>query len=84
MYCILFRVGLIIFIKNLLSPLLLTLILGLVLFFVALLTVQFNDIVSLFIKGCVALLIAFIYIQFTGEYDIIQKMRELRCMFLKR
>lgn len=84
MYSILFRVRLIVFIKNLLSPLLLTLILGAVLFFVALLTVQFDNIIALFIKGCVALIIAFIYIQFTGEYDIIRQMREMRSRFFKR
>ncbi len=84
MYCKLFRIGLKIFIKNLLSPLLLTAILAGILFFITLSTTQLDNFSSLFIKGSMACIISVVYIQFTGEYNFILKAKDIMTKFLNK
>ena len=84
MYCKLFRIGLKIFIKNLLSPLLLTAILAGILFFITLSTMQLDNFSSLFIKGSMACIISVVYIQFTGEYNFILKAKDIMTKFLNK
>ncbi len=84
MYCYLFKVGLKFFIRNLLSPLLLSVILLFVLLGITLLTGQLNNLVSLFIKGTIAGVITLFYIQFTREYNFILKIKEIISIWKKK
>lgn len=84
MYCVLFKTGFKCFIKSLLSPLLLSVILACVLYVLTPIIDDINLLISLFIKGCVALIVSFFYIQYTGEYNLVKKIKEYGYKFIKR
>lgn len=72
MYCILFKVKFILFVQNLISPIRLSILLAGLLFMISFATDQLGMIISLFIKGSIWFITSFIYIQYTGEYDLLK------------
>ena len=77
MFCVLFKAGIMSFIKQIISPLILSLILAAILSAIIPLTENLNMIISLIIKGCLAVGIVGLYLQLTKEYNILQKVQEV-------
>lgn len=76
MYCVLFKSGFMPFLKQIISPLVLSMVLAVVLCLISQFTAPLNMILSFCIKGFVAAVVFFIYIQFSGEYNLFMKMKE--------
>lgn len=83
MFCGLFKAGFTPFIKQIISPLILSAALTLVLYVVSPLAQTTNVVVSFIIKGTVATCISVAYIQLTKEYDIRSKVKEILARFKK-
>jgi len=84
MFCVLFRCGLVPFLKQIVSPIFLSVMLAFILYGVSMFTNDMNVIISLIIKGSITVCIAGIYLQLTNEYNILQKVRELFYKFRSR
>ena len=67
-----------IFMKELIHAVFLSLILGLILYITNILTESLNLFVSLTIKGILFIVISSCYIQLSGEYDIINRIKSLK------
>ena len=76
MYCILFKTGMMPFLKQIASPLVLSAIVGGLLFLLSPFAVLTGEIPSLMLKGATTVCVVFLYIQFTGEYDLLRKTGE--------
>lgn len=76
MYCILFKTGLTPFLKQIMSPLILSAIVAGLLFLLSPFAARTGEILSLLLKGSVACAAIFLYIQWTGEYDLLRKAGE--------
>lgn len=75
MYGIIFKVGFHHFLKQLISPLLLSGLIAIVLFITYPPLVGMNVLLSFIIKGSITLFIMIIYIQFTKEYNLLSKLK---------
>lgn len=84
MYCILFKTGLAPFLRQIVSPLALAAIVGGLLFLLSPFAVQTGEILSLLLKGGVAVAAVFLYIQITGEYDLLRKTGEYLARFRRK
>jgi len=84
MYCVLFKTGLIPFLKQIISPIILSIILAAILYGVSIITDDINVIISLIIKGSIAVCIAGVYLQFTNEYNLFRKVSDLISRFRSR
>ena len=77
LYHFMFRRNLSFFYHQLISPITLSFIIGCILYFTSLLIGECNLIMSLSLKSILSLLIWGIYIQFTQEYDIASKIKNI-------
>lgn len=77
MYRITFKLSMTTFFKQLISPLILTAIMILALYAISLVLIDINIILSLIIKGSLFLVLFFLYIQYTNEFNIISKIKSL-------
>lgn len=77
MYKMTFKLSMITFWKQLVSPLVLAVIMIFALYAVSLILVEANIIISLIIKGSLFLVIFFLYVQYTKEFNIIGKIKSI-------
>lgn len=84
LYCILFKTGLTPFLRQIVSPLALAAIVGGILFLLSPFAAQTGAIVSLLLKGGAAVATVFLYIQLTGEYDLLRKTGEYLARFRRK
>lgn len=77
MYCLLFRTGLWPFLRQLISPLILTGLLFALLGFLSPLVAGAGALLSLAVKGCAGAILAAAYLQLTGEYDLLGRAARL-------
>lgn len=75
MYKITFKKGMFLFWKQFFSPLILCVILGGILLLVTPMIENLQILISLIIKGAIALVVWTVYIQMSGEYNIWEKMK---------
>ncbi|MDL2264965.1 lipopolysaccharide biosynthesis protein [Parabacteroides sp. OttesenSCG-928-G07] len=75
MYNVTFKRNMVSFFKQLVSPILATIILAVVLYGTSIFIDHLHIIITLIIKGCLFLLITIAYIQLSREYDIIGKLK---------
>ena len=78
MYKITLKRKISIFMRILISPMVITTLIGFALYFVNRITTYDNIFLSLFIKTIITVIIFGLYIQFTHEYDIIGRIKRLK------
>lgn len=84
MFCVLFKAGITPFIKQIASPILLSLLLLVILYAMNPFAENLNVIVSLIVKGGVAMGVTTVYLQLTRAYDVLGKAREVMAKFRNR
>jgi hypothetical protein len=72
------------FYKQLLSPIIVSAIIGSILYLISLFSEQWNIVISLIFKTVFSIIVWGIYIQYTKEYDIISKVKKITLKIKKR